>query len=199
MKWTLKDIIQETSHPFCNFYTLVYEVGEGDSKKEYSYYLISRRSRDELLAKTKKYSRPDGVTIPLYHVEEDGKVSLLISKQFRPALGTYLYAFPAGLMDPKDKDPFDTARREALEEAGVEIDDLELIAPSSTTSSGFSDETNAVVLGRITSFKRQNLEEFEDISVKLIPLEELDEMLKGDYFFAMTARLLILYLKERFS
>lgn len=68
MKWQLKDIIQETNHPYLNFFTLKYLVTEDSGLiKEYSYYLASRHNKDELLAKTNDYSHPDGVTIPLYY------------------------------------------------------------------------------------------------------------------------------------
>ena len=64
---------------------------------------------------------------------------LLITSQFRPALNRIVTSIPAGLVDPKD-DIFGCAKREALEEGGVIIDNLELICPASPTSSGLSDE-----------------------------------------------------------
>ena len=94
----------------------------------------------------------------------------------------------------------EAAKREALEEAGAIITDLEVLAPNGTTSSGLSDETNAVVLGRIVSFKEKNLEAFEDIDSRLYSLDEVKEMLKDDqYLFALNVRLILLYLLERFK
>ncbi len=66
MKWTLKEVIQETNHPFLNYFTLVYDVEKPDGHHTYSYYMASRRSKDELICQTKDISRPDGVVIPLY-------------------------------------------------------------------------------------------------------------------------------------
>ena len=87
-----------------------------------------------------------------------------------------------------------------LEEGGVLIDNLELLVPTSPTSSGLSDEVNAVVLGQIVGFKENHLEEFEDISIKLIKLKEVEKMLKDpSYFFAMNVRLIIKYLLLRFK
>ena len=148
----------------------------------------------------KAYSRPDGVTIPLYYVDEEGKVSVLLTSQFRPAIGRRVTSIPAGLLDEGDTDIKEAARREALEEAGAVIADLEVLAPTGTTSSGLSDETNAIVLGRIVSFKEKNLEDFEDIDSRLYSLDEVKEMLKDDkYLFALNVRLILLYLLERFK
>ncbi|MCR5505878.1 MAG: NUDIX hydrolase [Bacilli bacterium] len=198
MYWKLKDIIQETNHPFLNFYTLVYEVENNGNKKEYRYFMASRKSKDKLYALTKD-KRPDGVLIPCYYVDEKGEVSFLITSQFRPPLNRVVTSIPAGLLDEGD-DLFSAAKREALEEGGVIIDNLELICPTSPTSSGLSDEVNAIVLGQIVGFKENHLEEFEDISYRLVKVDEVEKMLEDDnYFFAMNVRLLYKYLILRFK
>ena len=115
-------------------------------------------------------------------------------------MGTYVYSMPAGLMDKDDKSISDVAKREALEEAGANIDDIEIISEGGPTSSGLSDETNAIVLARITSFDKQKLEEYEDIQTKLIPRDEALELLKRkDLFFSNDVRLAIMYLSLRFD
>lgn len=200
MKWHLKSVTQETSHPFLNYFTLHYEVDKEGEKKEYSYFVASRHKKEKLLPETHEISRPDGVTIPLYYIDEKGHRFLLLTKQFRPAAGSYVYSVPAGLMDPNDKDILEVAKREAKEEVGAVIGDLEILSKSGTTSSGLSDETNAIVLGRILSFSEKNLEEFEDISAKLYSFQEARRMLDDDsYFFSNTARLIVLLLLERFK
>ena len=170
------------------------------SSYDYEYFMATRHDKDHILPLTKDYSRPDGVTIPLYYVDEEGKISILLTSQFRPAVGRRVTSIPAGLLDEDDTDILEAAKREALEEAGAIITDLEVLAPNGTTSSGLSDETNAVVLGRIVSFKEKNLEAFEDIDSRLYGLDEVKEMLKDDkYFFALNVRLMLLYLLERFK
>lgn len=194
MKWELKNIIQETNHPYLNFFTFEYDV----NGKKYRYYLASRHSKEELYA-LHKNERPDGVMIPCYYIDENKEIYLLITTQFRPPLNRLVTSLPAGLLDPGD-DLFSCAKREALEEGGVIIDDLELLCPTSPTSSGLSDEVNSVVMGRIISFDKNRLEEFEDISVKLFPLKEIEKMLDDpQYFFALNVRLLIKYLILRFK
>ncbi|MBP5091929.1 MAG: NUDIX domain-containing protein [Bacilli bacterium] len=201
MKWKLLDIKQETNHPFLNFYTLTYEVEKEDGSHTYEYFMASRHDIDHLLPKTNNFTRPDGVLIPLYYIDpKTNEVSIVLTTQFRPAIGAYLTSMPAGLMDPDDKDVFETARREAEEEAGCLIDDLELLVSPSTTSSGLSDEINSIVMARIVGHKGANLEEFEDISANLVPLTKVKEMLKDTehYHFPFSIHLIILYLLERF-
>lgn len=198
MEWKLVDIKQETNHPYLNFFTFIYEIKDGEQIKQYSYYVASRHSKDKLYA-LHHSNKPDGVLIPCYHIDENGKVSLLISSQFRPALNRVVTSIPAGLVD-EGENLFDTAKREAMEEGGVIIDELELLAPASSTSSGLSDEINAIVLGKVVGFTESKKEEFEDIKTRLIPLNELVRMLDDDkYFFAMNVRLLVKYLSLRFS
>lgn len=199
MKWNLKSVTKETNHPFLNFYTLHYEVEKGGEKKPYDYFMASRHEKEDLLPLTKSSKQPDGVTIPCYYLDENGNISFLITKQFRPAIGSFVYSVPAGLLDSNDESVLSVAKREALEEAGAVLTDLEVLAPSGTLSSGLSDETNAIVLGRIASFEKKKLEEFEDIETLLVAREELETMLNDpSYFFSCTARLLFLYLLLRF-
>ena len=177
---------------------MTYDVTKIDGNHyDYEYFMATRHDKDHILPVTKDYSRPDGVTIPLYCVDEEGKVSVLLTSQFRPAIGRRVTSIPAGLLDEGDTDIKEAARREALEEAGAVIADLEVLAPTGTTSSGLSDETNAIVLGRIVSFKEKNLEDFEDISKKLVDLDELKKMLDDEELvFPLPLRCLCLYIME---
>ena len=200
MNWNLVEVRKETKHRFLNFYTLVYDVKEGNEHRRYEYYMTSRKEKENLLPVLRKTERPDGVMIPLYYVSEEGKVYFLLTRQFRPALGLYVTSVPAGLMEKEDTDILAVARREAKEEAGVEITDLEVLAEIGSTSSGFSDETNGIVLGRIVSKGKKQLEEFEDISSNLYSIPEVESMLKDKgRFFALEVRTLLLYLLLRFK
>lgn len=194
MNWKLINVTQETNHPYLNFFTLHYEV----NGKKYDYFMASRHNKEEIYA-LHRPEKPDGVMMACYHIDEKQNVSILVTTQFRPALNRHVTSFPAGLVEPND-DIFTCAKREAIEEGGVIIDNLELLCPASPTSSGLSDEINSVVLGQIVGFKDNKLEEFEDISVKLIPLKEILKMLDDpQYFFALNVRLLIKYLALRFK
>jgi len=198
MDWKLKNIQKETEHPYLNFYTVTYEVNKKGKIYNYSYFMASRHAPGKLVCETNDISIPDGVLMPLYYIDPKTKeISLLITKQFRPPLNKYVHSFPAGLVDPNESIET-TAHREAMEEAGVTIDDLELLCPPSPTSSGLSDETNAIVIARVTGFADKNLEAFEDINAKFIPLKDMEEYM-NTHFFAMQIRLVIKYLLLKFK
>ena len=203
MNWKLKDIIQETNHPFLNYFTLVYDLEKEDgSHKEYRYFMVSRRDKEHLLALTKNYQNVDGVVMPLYYVDPDTKkISLLITRQFRPTINRYVNSFTAGLVDPKE-DLKSTIRREAKEEAGVEISDIEILTSPGTTSVGISDEINSVALARIVSFGKTALEEDEDISTRLIKLSYIKKSIEensDEFYFPVNIKILLLYFLERFK
>lgn len=201
MEWTLKDVIKETDHPFLNFYTLVYEVKDENGKREYRYYMASRNDKERILAKTHDYTRPSGVMMALYYLDPaTNEVSIMLTKQFRPPMGDYMTSIPAGLID-EGETVIETAIRESKEEAGVEIEDIELLCANGASSSGMTDETNAIVLARIKSLNNgSSLEEFEDITATLTPLRKVKEMLfQADYHFPLHIQLLMLYLLKRFG
>lgn len=199
MEWKLINVLQETNHPFLNYFTLTYEVTQDNlSKKTYSYFMCSRRKKDDLVSEKKDYSRTDGVLIPLYFINpKTGLLSTIITTQFRPALNNYVYSIPAGLVDDNE-DLFISAKREALEEVGANISNLELLAKSSPTSSGLSDELNSIVLAKIDSFSSNSLEEFEDIKFKIVAFKDLEEYLK-DKFVALQVQIIFKYLLLRFK
>lgn len=198
MKWTLIDVKKETDNPFLNYYTLNYDIEENGIHTEYKYYMVSRHSIDNLVCKSNIHN-PDGVVICMYYIDKDGKTSLLLTRQFRPTMNTYLTSFPAGLID-KGETIFDAIKRESLEEVGANVTDIEILAKPGATSSGLSDEINSIALCRIESFKKECLEEFEDISHNLYSLDRVKEMLDDDtYFFPINIRILCLYLLLRFK
>ncbi len=201
MNWKLVDVIQETFHPFLNYFDLVYEVEKEGTVSIYHYYMVSRKTREEILNRIHRYSKIDGVILPLYYQDPDTKeISLLLTRQFRPAIGDYMTAMIAGLKDEKDNDLFDTCQREALEECGALVTDMEILIPPSPSAVCLSDEINAVVLGRIVSFQQKQLEEFEDIRTSLYPLSKVKDMLKDpQYVFPLITRLILLSLLLRFE
>jgi len=198
MKWTLKNVTQETNHPFLNFFTLTYDVEKTDGHHTYSYYMASRRAKDQLVCVTHTLTKPDGVLIPLYLKDpRTDKLSLIITRQFRPPLNNYVHSFPAGLIDGNE-DLKIAAVREAKEEVGADITDIEVLAPASPTSSGMSDEMNAVVLAKVIGFENKNLEEFEDIGYDIVALDNMEEYL-NTHFFALQIRMIIKFILERFK
>ena len=71
---------------------------------------------------------------------------LLLIRQFRPVLNSYVIEFPAGLND-KGETLLDAARRELIEETGYTSETFELMAEG-PVSSGLSTEILTVFLAR---------------------------------------------------
>ncbi|MCF0112968.1 MAG: NUDIX hydrolase [Bacilli bacterium] len=200
MKWRLIESKQNTDLKYLNHFTLTYEVEGDDGRiKRYPYHLASRFDIDHLRAKTGDYTRPDGVIIALIKEGESG-IEVLLTSQFRPAVGRYMTSFPAGLLDPEDKDYLEAAKREAEEESGWIIDEIETLVPGCPTSSGLTDEFDAIVLGKVVGQGKKQLEDFEDIASRFVPLSDVKAMMDDPaYCFPMMTRLILLYLLERFS
>lgn len=201
MNWVFTGVDKETEHRFLNFYTVHYKVTKDDgSLKDYSYFLASRNEKAEDLRVYKQdFQRADAVLIGVYRIIDD-KLYLLLEKQYRPALNHDIYSFPAGLVDKEDKSIEDAAIRELREETGYEMEDVTLLLPPSPTSEGLSDECNAVVTGRLLGRGEEEKEEFEDIQAKLYSKEEVNALLMDkEVIFSNSARLLILYLLEKFK
>lgn len=73
---------------------------ESDTGRQSKYYVASRaKSIDELKITTRK-NTPDGVIIySVYRDESDQKEKLVLIRQYRCPIDTYVYEFPAGLVE----------------------------------------------------------------------------------------------------
>ena len=98
---------------FITRYDVTYETKEQQKKV---YEMISRNphitSYEELHGK-----EPDAVVIIV--TDETGE-HILLNKEFRLAVGDWVYNFPAGLIDGGEK-PEEAAKRELWEETGLEL------------------------------------------------------------------------------
>ncbi len=85
---------------------------------------------------TADFVAPNGETITRDVVKHPGAVSVVpvvgdevvLVRQFRAACEQWLLEIPAGKRDVADEPPAETARRELIEEVGLEADELELLA-----------------------------------------------------------------------
>ncbi len=106
---------------------------------------------------TKKIRLPNGYRLSLELIEHPGAAlivpflnsnTLIFIKQYRPAVGGYLYELPAGTLDPKET-PLACARREIIEETGYAAGTMTPLAKIYPVP-GYSTEI-------IYIFKAQNL------------------------------------------
>ena len=104
---------------------------------------------------------------------------LVITKEFRPPLGDYEYAMPAGLMDA-DETPVDTAKRELFEETGLTLTEVTCVSPILYSSAGMTNESVQIVFGiaegQITD---EHTEESEDIETLLLSAEEIEDLINA--------------------
>jgi ADP-ribose pyrophosphatase len=94
---------------------------------------------------------------------------LVMVKEFRVPVGDYLFAFPAGLLEPGESIE-DTVRRELLEETGLEVVAIKRITQPLYSSSGLTDEAVAMafVEARATPETKPKLDASEDLQVILL-------------------------------
>lgn len=135
---------------FLNVYNMELDNGR--------HYLNASRRKVKDLAANKDTSSfkemlPDAVSLVVILNIKGEEPKLLLDREFRYPCGQFLLSVPAGLIDPEDKmesEPlFATAKREILEETGIELTDsdtLKVINPLLFSSPGFTDESNAIVL-----------------------------------------------------
>ncbi|HEX3946180.1 MAG TPA: NUDIX hydrolase [Acidimicrobiales bacterium] len=110
--------------------------------------------------------------IPLH---DDGTVSLV--RQFRASVMTTLLEAPAGTRDVDGEPPEETARRELIEEAGLDAGTLRRLV-AVRNSPGFCDQETIVYLATDLSpvpTARSGIEE-QWMSVERVPLAEVDAL-----------------------
>lgn len=108
-------------------------------------------------------------------VDAEGRVVLI--HQYRHPLGRRLWELPAGLIDHDGEDPLGTAKRELVEEAGVEAAEWAVLVDVAA-SPGFTDEVLRVYLATgLSDTDRVHMgEEEADLEVHRVPLAEAVRM-----------------------
>lgn len=169
----LIDVVQLTDSKFLNMYRLKLINKKGTPK---DYYVASRRKKNDLTCVSGKHETCDGVMI--LPITEEGDIVLV--RQYRPAIGDFLYELPAGMID-KGEDIETAAKRELFEETGLKAKTYELLLKPSYSSVGMSDETTAVVkmdvYGDPTT---ENLEDDEELEIIKIKKSEAKEFVKNN-------------------
>lgn len=100
----------------------------------------------------------------------DDNNHVYLIKQYRHAAGGYIYEVPAGKLDAGEQ-PEACARRELIEEAGVEAQRWDLLS-SILTTPGFSDEVIHLFLARDLKPAQQQLEVDEVLTVESVAFAE---------------------------
>lgn len=104
---------------------------------------------------------------------EQGQVLML--KQYRHAIGDFIWEIPAGTLNGRE-DPLACARRELEEETGQAARCFEWLT-AITPVPGYSDEKIDIYLARELTPSRQKLDHDEVLEVHAMPLEEVVRMI----------------------
>lgn len=173
-----KGISKKEQGHFITRYDVEYETADGQKK---IYEMISRSGNisnyEELHGKA-----ADAVVI--IATDEAGE-RILVNKEFRLAVGDWVYNFPAGLIDPGEV-PQQSARRELREETGLELYLIEDMIGTSYSAVGFSNETNVCIVGRARGEFKPSTSNVEEIEPGWYTKAEMRELLKKYKFAART-------------
>jgi ADP-ribose pyrophosphatase len=173
-----KGIEKKEQGKFITRYDIAYETVDG---KEKIYEIISRNSSLETIGELNG-SKPDSVVIIV--TDENGE-KLLVNREFRMAVGDWVYNFPAGLID-EGENPYESARRELWEETGLELYEIDDFIGPSYSAVGFSNEINVCVVGKARGEFRPSTSTVEEIEAGWYTKAELRELLKTSRFAART-------------
>jgi len=105
----------------------------------------------------------------------DDEERLVMIYQYRPAIGRRIWEMPAGLLDAAGEDPLEAAKRELVEEVGVEADEWSTLVDV-VGCPGFADESVRVFLARgLRSVDRPASadDEESDLAIRRVPLDDL--------------------------
>ena len=128
---------------------------------------------------------PNGATAELELIAHPGAAAVVplkddrtvvMIRQYRHAVGGYIYEIPAGKLHPGE-DPRDCAVREVEEEVGYKIGTLEPLLSFFTTP-GFTDEIIHIFIGKDLAPGTQDLGADEVLDIIEMPLAETLGLIK---------------------
>lgn len=175
-----------TDEKFLNLYKLHAENKEG---KPLEYLVASRAKQVDDLKAINHEEKPDAVA--MVGIVDDEKVVLI--KQYRYAIGDYLYEFPAGLVD-SGENIYEAAIREMKEETGLDFIPMrtEFSNRAFYSSAGMTDESCSIICGEISGMVSTDKNELtEEINVVLAGKDEIKRILKEEKVCMKTALMLM--------
>lgn len=173
-----KGLAKREEGKFITRYDITYETVDN---KEKVYEIISRqKDLDSFEALHGK--KADAVVI-IATDESGGKI--LVNKEFRLAVGDWVYNFPAGLIDDGEE-PVESAKRELMEETGLELYEIDDFIGPSYSAVGFSNEINVCVVGKARGEFHESTSTVEEIEPHWYTKEQVRELLKTSRFAART-------------
>lgn len=165
---------KQTDNKYLNMFEATYDLGDRETK----YYIASRREMGDLACQGS--DRVDAVRAVPYFFDGD-KCYVVLIKEFRYAVGDYIYATMAGLIDDGET-PEQAVVRELSEEVGAKAIRLTRTSGASFISAGMSDERIVCFEIEVEMGGEQELGESEDIETIILPLEQLEDFIHSHQF-----------------
>ncbi|MBR5348276.1 MAG: NUDIX hydrolase [Lachnospiraceae bacterium] len=173
---------------FITRYDVTYET-EGGHEKVYE--MISRDPNMDSENALRR-GKVDAVVMAIF--DESGE-RILLDREYRLAVGGWVYNFPAGLIDA-DETPEQAAVRELREETGLELYAIEDVIGESYSAVGFSNEKNITIVGRARGTFSESTSEYEEIRPGWYTKEEVRELLATEAFAGRTQAFAYVWSKQ---
>ena len=173
----IKDVTTLVKTKFVGLYDVEYENKNNDIR----HWMVASRKDENNLKEiyiNDKEDKIDAVVIAAYHKSEK---KLVLIKQFRVPINSYIYELPAGLVD-NEEGIEKAVKRELKEETGLELISINNINSNDKLylSPGMTDESVAFVYCLCDgNLSKEFLEEDEDIEAFLVSKEEAKEIING--------------------
>ena len=134
------------------------------------------------------------------YIKNENESKIVMIKEFRATLNSWIYSFPAGLIE-KGESAEDALIREVSEEIGGEIKDFKFLQNYPVAMCvGVSDESNMLAVVELNELKEQHLDEGENIQVVSFNPKELKEKIVNNELKLTASGLLgVIILLQKFG
>ena len=163
---------------FITTYNAEYETEAGNKK------IYEMVSRDKNITSLEDLKREKCDAVVLIITSPDGQ-KILLSREYRMAVGGFAYNFPAGLID-EGENPEEAAARELWEETGLKLVSIDEVLPMSFSGVGVTNEKSCCVIGTAEGEFAPSTSDEEEIEARWYTKEEIRELLKESNFAART-------------
>ncbi len=151
-------------------YDLEYETNDHRLKK---YEMVSR---DQDLCDVEALKEWHSKTVVIIGISQDND-RILLNREFRMALGDWVFNFPSGMMD-EDETPTEAAARELKEETGLTLERRIVRLRSSYNAVGITNESSSCVLAVVSGDIQKSDSAFEEIEARWYTKDEVKDLLK---------------------
>lgn len=155
------------------------------------YEMISRNRNIQTLEELQ--NKQSNAVVMILTNETNDKI--LLTKEYRLAVGQWVYNFPAGLIDDGETTEI-AAKRELKEETGLDLIKITDILDKSYSAVGFSNERNAVVFGIANGEFHESTSDVEEIIPNWYTKDEILSIIKENSFSARAQAYCYLWAKS---